>query len=305
LETTTVGDLKRKFFASINRPSLDVNRYKFVIESTGENLGPNERALSAFESLKSASAKSASEFTILYKDLGPQISWRTVFIVEYFFPMIAFPLLWFIVRKVPGSYLTQLVYPGTSSAASVSTSQYQDILAIMFTVHFLKREIETILIHRFGNDTMPLTNIFKNSGYYWLFAYWIAYVTMHPLYTPPACNWSKTSGIILFCVSELLNLKAHVDLRNLRPAGTRIRQVPKTLLFKFVSCPNYLFEILSWIGFTIASQSIAAATFTIVGAAQMTVWAIAKHKRYRKEFDGQDGRELYPKNRKILIPFIF
>jgi very-long-chain enoyl-CoA reductase len=128
---------------------------------------------------------------------------------------------------------------------------------------------------------------------------------MHPLYTPPTCKSARTIGPILFAISQLLNFKAHIDLRNLRPAGTRIRQVPRGVLFKFISCPNYLFEILAWVGFTMASQSVPAACFTVVGAAQMTVWAIQKHKRYRKEFNGEDGRELYPRNRKILIPFIF
>jgi len=35
----------------------------------------------------------------------------------------------------------------------------------------------------------------------------------------------------------------------------------------------------------------------------MTVWAIGKHKRYRKEFTGEDGTEKYPR-RKAIIPFI-
>jgi hypothetical protein len=30
---------------------------------------------------------------------------------------------------------------------------------------------------------------------------------------------------------------------------------------------------------------------------------VAKHKRYKKDFDGKENRELYPK-RKILIPFL-
>jgi very-long-chain enoyl-CoA reductase len=31
----------------------------------------------------------------------------------------------------------------------------------------------------------------------------------------------------------------------------------------------------------------------------MLVWAQQKHRRYKKEFPG------YPKNRKVLIPFIY
>jgi len=303
LESMTVGDLKNKFLSTINKAGKDINRYRFAIETSNELVGPNEKALSTFQTIKSVSGK---EITILYKDLGPQISWRIVFLVEYFFPMIAFPLLWLCVRKFPTNPLTQFLYSGTSpESTSSSVIEWQDLLAILFTGHFLKREIETLMIHRFGNDTMPLSNIFKNSGYYWMFAYWIAYITMHPLYTPPACAHARITGVGLFIISELLNLKAHIDLRNLRPAGTRIRQVPKGILFRFISCPNYLFEILSWVGFTMASQSVATATFTLVGAAQMTAWAIQKHKRYRREFDGQEGRELYPRNRKILIPFVF
>ena len=301
-ETSTVSDLKREFFKSINKPNQDVNRYRFTVEASGEHLAPNERALSSFPSI----SKDASEITIVLKDLGPQISWRTVFIVEYLFPMLVFPMLWMLVRKFPHSCVTKFLYGDANpDYTRVAVKEWQDMLALMFTAHFLKREIETIMIHRFGNDTMPLRNIFKNSGYYWAFAFWIAFVTMHPLYTPPSCKSARTIGPILFAVSELLNLKAHIDLRNLRPAGTRIRQVPRGILFKFISCPNYLFEILSWVAFTMASQSVAAACFTVVGAAQMTVWAIQKHKRYRKEFNGEDGRELYPRNRRILIPFIF
>jgi len=34
------------------------------------------------------------------------------------------------------------------------------------------------------------------------------------------------------------------------------------------------------------------------------MWAKGKHKKYMKEFDGKEGREAYPKDRKILIPYI-
>ena len=294
-EATTVGELKSLFLRQLNR-TTNTNRLRFNVETTNELIGPNEKALSAFASLK-------GEVTLMCKDLGPQISWRTVFVVEYFFPMIVFPVVWLLVRKFPS--VGQQVYGVSPSAAAQPTQCWQDMLTVMFTAHFAKRELETLFVHRFGNDTMPLSNIFKNSGYYWLFALWNAYMTLHPLYTVPACASQRYAGMAIFAVSELLNLKAHLDLRNLRPAGTRIRRVPQGILFKYISCPNYLFEILSWVGFTLASQSVAAAVFTCVGAAQMTAWAVQKHKRYRKEFDGQEGRELYPQGRKVLIPFLF
>jgi len=37
---------------------------------------------------------------------------------------------------------------------------------------------------------------------------------------------------------------------------------------------------------------------------QMMQWAAQKHKRLRTQFDGQGGREKYPRRWKVL-PFIF
>ena len=68
--------------------------------------------------------------------------------------------------------------------------------------------------------------------------------------------------------------------------------------FDLVSCPNYFFEILGWICYSIITGSLTSWFFTVVGAVQMWFWALKKHQRYKKEF-GKD----YPK-RKVLIPFV-
>lgn len=67
--------------------------------------------------------------------------------------------------------------------------------------------------------------------------------------------------MLQFC--ELGNLSIHIALRNLRPPGTKVRRIPVpttnpfTLLFNFVSCPNYTYEVGSWIGFTIMTSSFS------------------------------------------------
>ncbi|XP_022169692.1 probable very-long-chain enoyl-CoA reductase art-1 [Myzus persicae] len=150
---------------------------------------------------------------------------------------------------------------------------------------------------------MPIMNLFKNCTYYWCFTAFVSYFVSHPLYTPP-CTVQFYFGLGTFIFCELGNLSIHIALRNLRPPGTKVRRIPVptinpfTLLFNFVSCPNYTYEVGSWIGFTIMTSSFSAGIFTIAGLYQMAVWALGKHRNYNKEFSD------YPKYRKSIIPFL-
>jgi very-long-chain enoyl-CoA reductase len=73
---------------------------------------------------------------------------------------------------------------------------------------------------------------------------------------------------------------------------------PFTILFNHVSCPNYTYEYLAWFSFSVMTQCIPAFLFAVAGGYQMTMWALGKHRNYKKEFRD------YPKKRKAIIPFI-
>lgn len=126
----------------------------------------------------------------------------------------------------------------------------------MFVGHFLKRELETLFVHRFSNDTMPFFNLFKNCFHYWLiFGFFNGYFFFHPRYTPPA--WaSDTTFILLACLFaffEFMNLMTHITLKNLRRPGSTERGIPKGWGFGLVSCANYFWEIMCWLTFAIFS----------------------------------------------------
>ena len=53
--------------------------------------------------------------------------------------------------------------------------------------------------------------------------------------------------------------------------------------------PNYSFEILSWVFFTCATKSPAAAAFAALGALQMSLWSRGKLKRYTRKFAGDEA----------------
>ena len=150
---------------------------------------------------------------------------------------------------------------------------------------------------------MPFRNIFKNSFHYWALAGLnIAYWTYRP--TGPTAQeinpFFVYPGLLLFAVGELGNLKAHVILRSLRSSGGKERGIPHGLGFDLVTCPNYMFEALAWVGICLVTRDLATVLFTLVSVGQMVVWAKKKERNYRKEFGDK-----YKKKRYTLMPGIY
>uniref|UniRef100_A0A5F9DR92 Trans-2,3-enoyl-CoA reductase-like n=1 Tax=Oryctolagus cuniculus TaxID=9986 RepID=A0A5F9DR92_RABIT len=73
---------------------------------------------------------------------------------------------------------------------------------------------------------------------------------------------------------------------------------PFTWMFFLVSCPNYTYEIGSWISFTVMTQTLPVGIFTLLMSIQMSLWAQKKHKIYLKKFDS------FVHRKSAIIPFI-
>lgn len=232
-----------------------------------------------------------NQSTIYVKDLGTQIAWRTVFLVEYLGPILIHPLVY---------TLRPYLYP---SAPDVP-SQLQTITMWLIVVHFIKRELETLFVHRFSAATMPLRNIFKNSAHYWVLsgALIAAFIYAPSSATAKAANpLLLYPGLLFYTIGELGNLQSHLTLMRLRSSGGTERGIPQGPLFKLVTCPNYMTETISWIGvYLVSGLSWGVLIFAVVSVAQMAQWAKKKERRYRKEFGDK-----YKKKRYTMLPGIW
>lgn len=274
-DKATVGDLKKEF-ARI-KPKYYPARQRFTVDDEKKTpLEDSKKLLSEYGILKDGSR-------LLFKDLGAQLSFRSVFLVEYAGPLFLYPL---VALFLTGGDLSLL-------------NMTQQVALFLWVVHFTKRELETIFVHEFGDLTMPVRNIFKNSIYYWGFGLAVA-IEMNQVgrYQPSSIH--LYIGFLWFCISMLGNFICHIQLMMLREPGSSELKLPRGGLFELVTAPNYFCEISTWVGFNIlVGLNFTGILFNLVGAWQMRQWALDKHRRYKKLFPN------YPKSRKVLVPFIY
>ncbi|CAI9774910.1 unnamed protein product [Fraxinus pennsylvanica] len=166
------------------------------------------------KSLKEYTDGNGDTLTVVFKDLGPQVKYSTLFFWEYLGPLILYPIFYhYPVYRFFGYKGERVIHP------------VQTYALYYWCFHYFKRIMETFFVHRFSHATSPLSNVFRNCAYYWSFGAFIAYYVNHPLYTP----------------------------------------------------------------------TVAGYVFMVVAASIMTNWALARHRRLKKLFDGKEGRPRYPR----------
>ena len=213
--------------------------------------------------------------------------------IEYLGPLLIHPLIF---------QLRPYIYSHSSSSFP-PPSALQSVSLLLICLHFLKREYETVFVHRFSAATMPVRNIFKNSFHYWVISgFFVAYFIYGP--TAPTASeirpWITFPGLVLYTIGELGNLYSHLVLRGLRSSGGKERGIPNGFSFDWVTCPNYMFETVAWIGMTLITMSWATAVFAQVSVLQMAAWAKKKEMNYRKEFGDK-----YKKKRSFMLPGVY
>jgi protein-S-isoprenylcysteine O-methyltransferase Ste14 len=105
-------------------------------------------------------------------------------------------------------------------------------------------------------------------------------------------------GVALFVGGYALNRSADRTLRGLRGPGETGYKVPQGGAYRWVSCPNYLGEIVEWVGWAIATWSTAGLAYAVFAMANLGPRALAHHRWYRETFAD------YPADRHALVPYV-
>ncbi|NXS47887.1 TECRL protein, partial [Balaeniceps rex] len=242
------------------------------------------------DSINIQSLAVSSIITLYFTDLGQQVGWTTFFLTEYTGPLLIYLL--FYIRL-------STIYDQVESTKNFRHPVVQHLL-------------ETLFVHKFSGGHTPLKNMIKVTI---CLSYCINFTHSKP------CAYCKMQFIISFYFlafghrqvsfaalaflmceagNHFINVAlAHQNHSGLKACFPSPTYNPFTWLFLLVSCPNYTYEVGSWISFTVMTQTLPVGIFAFLMVIQMSLWAQKKHKLYLKRF--------YPEVRRkaAMIPVIF
>jgi 3-oxo-5-alpha-steroid 4-dehydrogenase 1 len=178
----------------------------------------------------------------------------------------------------------------------------QIVLLIMWQIHYLDRSFIYPVKRRISSKPLPLAIlvagfIFNSVNAYLNGMYTVLNASIYSI------EWLTDvrflTGLSLFFIGFIINRYSDLILYRIRSLSQEEYIIPYGGLFRWVSSPNYLGEILIWIGWTIATWSPVAAAFSLWTIANLAPRARAHHKWYQQQFDN------YPEQRHALIPWLW
>ncbi|CBY40958.1 unnamed protein product, partial [Oikopleura dioica] len=292
--TTTTRELKKLFEREF--PAFYVERQSFHLDKKAKAL-PNKDCLS--------SHGLTNECLLYFKDLGPQSTWKTVFLCEYNCMILVYSFF-FLLRYIRGDSVSDEENAEISNEVNEeifvkSADDFACVAAmIAHTFHYLRRIMEVCFLHKFSGSTYAVRNIPKICVFHGMMTAWMAFIINHTQYYPPR-NLQVLLASFFFLIAEVGSLSIHFQLKN----NFKNRSIqnpswnPFTWLYTRVSCPNYTYELLTWISFILMTNCGVVIILTFLKFVQLSIWARTKHLNLLSQFPN------YPNNRAALIPYLF
>lgn len=172
---------------------------------------------------------------------------------------------------------------------------------LLWQLHYLRRAVVDPLRARHAAREMPAVIVAMGAGFNvangTLQGAWLFHVG-----PDRGGDWLSSpaflAGAALFLGGMAVNRAADAALRALRAGGSTGYRIPRGGLYELVSCPNYLGEVVEWVGWAIATWSLAGLAFAAWTAANLVPRALAHHRWYRERFAD------YPPGRRALVPWL-
>ena len=176
------------------------------------------------------------------------------------------------------------------------------IFFILWILHYTNRTFIFPFRTRTKGKKMPVTvmsfGIVFNLVNGFINGYWFGFLSpdypLSWLYNP-----RFIIGFILFITGMVINQIHDQKLFKLRNSHKKGYFIPYGGLFKYISCPNFLGEIIQWGGYALMTWCWPTLSFFVWSFANLIPRAHDHHKWYSGHFKD------YPKERKAIFPYIF
>ena len=211
-------------------------------------------------------------------------------------PSLPGRLAWILMETPPVVFFAWVFWQGAARGEWIPL-----IFLALWQVHYVHRAFIFPFRLRIGGKRTPwvivvLALVFNVPNAY-VNARWISHFGVYE----SAWLWSPAFGlgVLLFGAGLLINLHSDSILMNLRGPGETGYKIPRGGLFRWVTAPNYLGELLEWLGWAVATWSLSGLAFFVYAVANLAPRAWTHHRWYREQFPE------YPKERRALVPFLF
>jgi 3-oxo-5-alpha-steroid 4-dehydrogenase 1 len=209
-------------------------------------------------------------------------------------PAVKGPLGW-VLMEMPAS----LVFAACFLVAPGGFTVTQIVLLIVWQVHYAHRAFIYPFTLRSSEKPLVLWILVSGFVFNTINAYLNgSYITMHPQQYPAGwlVDYRFILGLSIFILGFFINRQSDYILYNIRKKNRNVYEIPQGGLFKWVSCPNYLGEMLIWFGWAIAAWSPVGLAFALWTVANLAPRARSHHRWYHEKFDD------YPEERRALVP---
>lgn len=218
-------------------------------------------------------------------------------------------------------YAPPTAVAGAALALAPAVNGRELLVASLLLIHFGKRCLETLFVHRYSGTVKAAT-----AGFIGVFYSLVTLLISVMQAGVPAAIYAGADQVLgaalaLYGAGELGNLWHHMLLARMREqpppsasapsspqpptpsdgaAAPSAYRVPSGGLFDYVTMPHYFFEITAWCGIALATQQLNACLVALGMASYLSGRAMATTRWYKDKF----GKE-WPEERRHLVPFVF